>query len=148
MTSQSTSTQLPTYFLAKSEPSTYSIDDLEHDQVTTWDGVHNYQAINFIKAWKPGDYVFLYHSQGQNSITGLAKVVSQPIKDPNDSRNISWIADLQFVRKYPEQDRVTLKQVKDSGLFNDFWLVRNSRLSVMQCPDDFVQWIAQSLPIT
>lgn len=135
----------PRYFLAKSEPGSYSIDDLEKDNVTPWDGVHNYQAINFIKEWKIGDFVFIYHSMGEAAIAGLAKVVSKPKKDENDPRDISWLADVEFVAKYPEDKRVNLKQIKASGLFPDFLLVRNPRLSVMPCPEDFVEWVLKQL---
>jgi len=49
------------YFLAKSEPTTYSIDDLERDHKTTWDGVTNPQAVMNIREMRPGDRVFIYH---------------------------------------------------------------------------------------
>lgn len=137
----------PRYFLAKTEPSTYSIDDLESTTTTPWDGVHNYQAINYIKSWSVGDYVFIYHSMGQNAIVGLAQVISEPIKDVNDERNISWVATLKFIRKYQKSEQITLKEVKESNLFPDFALVRNSRLSVMECPPDFVQWASTKLDI-
>jgi predicted RNA-binding protein with PUA-like domain len=130
----------PRYFLAKSEPGSYSIDDLEKDKVTPWDGVHNYQAINFIKEWKPGDFVFIYHSMGEAAIAGLGKVINEPRKDENDPRDISWLADIEFIEKYPKEQRINLKQIKATGMFPDFHLIRNSRLSVMPCPDDFVKW--------
>lgn len=129
------------YFLAKSEPSTYSIDDLKREGVTPWDGVHNYQAINVIKSWKPGDSVFIYHSMGEARIVGLAKVVSEPRPDENDERGISWLADLEFVREYPEDQKVTLKEVKATEMFQDFALVRQSRLSTMECTPEFVKWL-------
>lgn len=138
----------PRYFLAKSEPGAYSIDDLEKEGITPWDGVHNYQAINFIKQWQVGDYVFIYHSMGQNSIVGLAQVVTAPKKDENDPRNISWVADIKFIRKYPKEQQVTLKQVKAEEQFAEFKLVRNSRLSVMDCPQNFVDWMTSKLPVT
>jgi len=139
------SSSSPTYYLAKSEPSTYSIDDLEKDKVTPWDGVHNYQAINFIKEWRVGDFVFIYHSMGEAAIAGLAEVVSEPTKDENDPRDISWVADLKFLKKYPPTRRVSLKDVKASGKFDDFWLVKNPRLSVMKCTEEFVQWVTKKL---
>ncbi|MBC7471789.1 MAG: EVE domain-containing protein [candidate division SR1 bacterium] len=129
------------YFLAKTEPSAFSIDDLEREGITKWDGVHSHQAINFIKNWKIGDKVFIYHSTGHSSIVGLGEVVSKPEKDTNDERNISWFAKVKFVCKYPEGKYISLKQVKESGKFNDFYLVKQSRLSVMECPDNFVSWL-------
>ncbi len=52
------------YFLAKTDPITYSIETLEHDKETTWDGVRNAQALRIIQAMRPGDEVFIYHSMG------------------------------------------------------------------------------------
>jgi predicted RNA-binding protein with PUA-like domain len=132
---------MPHYFLAKTEPTAFSIDDLEREGVTTWDGVHSHQAINFIKSWEIGDKVFIYHSVGQASIVGLGEVVSKPEKDLNDERNISWYAKVKFVRKYPANQIITLRQVKETGKFSDFFLVKQGRLSVMLCPSDFVEWV-------
>ena len=129
------------YFLAKTEPSTYSIDDLEREGVTPWDGVHNYQAINVIKSWRMGDRVFIYHSMGQARIVGLGEVITEPRKDESDERGMSWLADIRYIRTYPEDQRVSLKEVKESGMFTDFALVRQSRLSVMECPEEFVKWL-------
>src|SRR3954466_8444510 len=64
------------FFLAKTEPGTYSIDDLERDRRTTWDGVTNPQAVKTIRSMQPGDRVFLYHSGGVSAVVGLAVAVS------------------------------------------------------------------------
>ncbi len=129
------------YFLAKTDPDTYSVSDFEKDHVTIWDGVHSYAALQAIKTWAIGDRVYIYHSQGDKSIVGLAEVVGEPHKDPHDSRGISWVATLKHLQTYPIARRITLKQIKDSGLFADFALVRQSRLSTMECPDHFVKWL-------
>ncbi len=131
-----------TYFLAKTDPTTYSIHDLKRDGETVWDGVHNYQAINVIKSWKPGDMIFVYHSQGESKIVGLMEVVSEPYKDPHDDRNISWVAKVRYVKEFAPSQQVTLSEIKHTGLFTDFLLIRNSRLSVMVCPDNFIRWLA------
>lgn len=131
------------YFLAKTDPDTYSISDFEKDKVTIWDGVHNYAALLAIKAWAIGDRVYIYHSQGEKAIVGLAEVVSEPYKDPHDMRGISWVAKLKHLQTYPIDHRVTLKHIKDSGLFADFALVKQSRLSTMACPENFVKWMKQ-----
>ena len=129
------------YFLAKTDPDTYSMGDMQRDQTTIWDGVHSHQAVNFIKTWKPGDLVFIYHSQGQNAIVGLVEVTSLPEPDLKDERKISWFTKVRFVRKYEPSQQITLKQIKQSGLFNEWFLVRQGRLSTMSCPDEFVEWI-------
>lgn len=131
------------YFLAKTDPETYSIDDFAADGVTVWDGVHSYAAILAIKSWKIGDLVYIYHSQGEKSIAGLAEVVGEPYKDPYDIRCISWAAKLKYRETYPVHSRITLKMIKDSGLFADFALVKQSRLSTMACPESFVRWMEE-----
>jgi predicted RNA-binding protein with PUA-like domain len=133
------------YFLAKTDPETYSIDDLERENETIWDGVHNFAALKAIKSWKPGDKVFVYHSQGEAKIVGLMEVVSEPYKDPNDKRDISWVAKVRFVKKYPSEKQVSLAEIKATGLFQDFILIRQGRLSTMACPENFVQWVEKKL---
>lgn len=66
------------YFLAKTEPSTYSIDDLANEKETIWDGIHSHQAIAVIKTMKPGDRVFVYHSVKEKRIVGEAEVADEP----------------------------------------------------------------------
>ena len=71
------------YWLVKSEPNTYSISDLQREQVTIWDGVRNYQARNFLRQMQMGDRVFFYHSNTiPPGIVGLAEVSSINIDDP------------------------------------------------------------------
>ena len=65
------------YYLAKSEPGTYSIGDLRRDQYTVWDGVTNAQAVRAILTMRPGDKVFIYHSGGVSAVVGLAAVVGK-----------------------------------------------------------------------
>jgi predicted RNA-binding protein with PUA-like domain len=125
------------YFLAKTDPSTYSIDDLERDGTTEWDGVRNPAAVNAIKSMKPGDRVFIYHSQGESAVVGLAEVSSDPRPDKNDAK--SWVADFKFLRRAKKP--VTLKDVKESHEFDDWALVRQGRLSTMQAPASFSQWL-------
>lgn len=128
------------FFLAKTDPETYSIDDLARDGVTVWDGVHNYTAIAVIKSWSIGDRVLIYHSQGERTIAGLAEVVGVPYADPHDARGISWVAKIKYLRTYSEP-RVTLSDVKSHHQFADFALVRQGRLSTMECPREFVTWL-------
>lgn len=125
------------FFLAKTDPATYSIDDLERDGTTEWDGVRNPAAVNAIKAMQPGDIVFIYHSQGETAVVGMAEVVSPPRPDPNDAK--SWVADFKFIRR--AKKLVTLRQIKESHLFDDWLLVRQGRLSTMQAPAAFNQWL-------
>lgn len=125
------------YFLAKTEPSSYSIEQLEKDGTTCWDGVHSYAAIGFIKQMQPGDRVFIYHSIKGLRIVGEAEVVSAPFLNTKDPR-FSWAVDVRFVRKF---DGPTLAQFKAESRFENFDLVRQSRLSTMAVPDDVAAWI-------
>jgi predicted RNA-binding protein with PUA-like domain len=125
------------YFLAKTEPSTYSIDDLKRDGQTEWDGVRNPAAVNAIKSMKRGDTVIIYHTGGEKTIAGLAQVVSEPRPDKNDDR--SWVADFKYLKHAKKP--VTLKEIKESHEFDDWALVRMGRLSTMSAPDKFVDWL-------
>ena len=127
------------YFLAKSELTSYSIDDLMNDKTTWWDGVHNYQAINTIKSWKIGDIIFFYHSNKDPAIVGIMEVVSLPQFDLLDIRKISWKAEVKFLQKF--KNPISLKEIKNSNKFPTFALMKNSRLSVMACPHYFVDYV-------
>ncbi|GAB4147374.1 MAG: hypothetical protein OHK0017_09020 [Patescibacteria group bacterium] len=127
------------YYVIKTDPDTYSVEDFIRDQTTNWDGVHNNQALIYIRSWKPGDRLYFYHSQGENSIVALAEVVGLPEPDPNDTRK-SWYAKVRIVKALPDSEKLTLKAIKESGLFSDWLFVRNGRLSVAVCPEEFVQW--------
>ncbi len=127
------------YFLAKTDPGTYSIDDLERDRTTTWDGVRNAAALQAIRAMRSGDEVLIYHSQGEAAIVGLARVISEPRPDPKDSK--SWVVDVAFVRRLEQP--VTLREIKESHLFDDWSLVRQGRLSTMGVPDNVIAWLKE-----
>jgi predicted RNA-binding protein with PUA-like domain len=136
---------MPQVFLAKTEPSTFSIDDFEKEHITLWDGVHNYQAINVIKTWQVGDYVLIYHSVKERRIVGIGKAIEKPYLNLADSR-FSWAAKLEFVTKFTPEEQISLDIIKQSHLFDDFLLVKHSRLSVMPCPDNFVIWLQEQIP--
>ena len=127
------------YFLAKTDTGTYSVDDLERDGTTTWDGVRNAAALQAIRAMRPGDEVLIYHSQGEAAIVGLARVNSEPRPDPKDSK--SWVVDVTFVRRLEQP--VTLREIKESHLFDDWSLVRQGRLSTMGVPDNVIAWLKE-----
>lgn len=125
------------YFLAKSEPGVYSIDDLERDGRTTWDGVTNAQAVRNIGQMHSGDTVFIYHSGKETAVTGVARVVSEPRPDPKNPK--SNVVDLEYAGRVTPP--VTLAEIKSSGKFDDWALVRQSRLSTMATPEAFVKWM-------
>ena len=126
------------YYLAKTDPSTYSIDDFARDKETVWDGVKNNQALQAIRAMKRGDRVIIYHSQGEGSLRGLAEVVSDATPDPKDEKLA--VVKLKLIKQFAEP-YVTLKEIKDSHLFYSFPLVTQSRLSTMEAPTYFIDWL-------
>jgi predicted RNA-binding protein with PUA-like domain len=130
------------YFLAKTDPETYSIDDLARDHKTVWDGVRNAQALRAIREMRTGDKVFIYHSQGEAAILGLAKVASEPRPDPKDPK--LTVVDFEFLTKL--EPPTTLREIKESGLFSDWALVRQSRLSTMSVLPAVVEWLRKRYP--
>jgi predicted RNA-binding protein with PUA-like domain len=124
-------------FLAKTDPETYSIDDLKRDGTTEWNGVRNPAAVNTIKMMKPGDNVIIYHSQRHAAVVGLAKVISTPRPDKNDAR--SWVVDFKYVKH--ARRAITLREIKESHAFDDWALVRQGRLSTMAAPPEFWKWL-------
>jgi predicted RNA-binding protein with PUA-like domain len=125
------------WFLAKTEPGTYSLDDLEREKKTVWDGVKNPQAVRAIREMRPGDNVFIYHSGGQSAIVGIARVASEPRDDAKDKK--SAVVELEFARRLHKP--VTLAEVRAANLFADWALVRQPRLSTMRAPESFVKWM-------
>ncbi len=130
------------YFLAKTDPETYSVDQLEREKKTKWDGVKNPQALRAIQQMRPGDRVFIYHSGGDSAVVGLAQVVSEPRPDPKSAK--LTVIDLEFLTRLDPP--TTLREIKESGLFNDWALVRQGRLSTMAAPAAFVSWMKKRYP--
>jgi predicted RNA-binding protein with PUA-like domain len=130
------------YFLAKTEPLSYSIQQLQSDTKTLWDGVRNPQALRAIREMRPGDRVFIYHSGGESSVAGMATVASEPRPDPKDEKLA--VVELKFLAILSPP--VTLKEIKDSHLFDDWSLVRQSRLSTMAAPAAFAAWMRRRFP--
>jgi predicted RNA-binding protein with PUA-like domain len=130
------------YFLAKTDPETYSIDDLEREKKTTWDGVTNPQAVRAIREMKPGDRVFVYHSGGVSGVVGLAAVRSEARDDPKNAK--SAVVELEFLKRL--EPPTTLAEIKQSGKFTDWALVRQGRLSTMAAPESFVEWMRARYP--
>lgn len=130
------------HYLAKTEPTVYSIDDLERDRKTVWDGVTNPQAVKAIRAMQPGDRVFLYHSGDVRAVVGIATVLSAGRDDTKNPK--SAVVDLAYGGRLDPP--TSLAEVKQSGKFDDWALVRQSRLSTMEAPDQFVQWMRARYP--
>lgn len=136
------------YWLVKSEPNTFSIDDLSKakKQTTYWDGVRNYQARNFIRdEMKTGDKVLFYHSNAEpNAVVGICEVVKEAYPDFTafDLKNVhydpkskkdspTWfMVDVKLVKKFKKE--VTLAEIKENNKLQKMRLVQTgNRLSVM-----------------
>ena len=134
------------YWLMKSEPEAFSIDDLKRKKREAWDGVRNYQARNFMRdGMRPGDKVFFYHSNcAVPGIVGIAEVATDAYPDPSQfdpkgnyfdpgsSRdNPRWmLVDVKFVKKLKRM--ITLDELKGDEMLEDMPLLRKgNRLSVM-----------------
>ena len=101
------------YWLMKSEPSTYSWADLQKDKKTGWDGVRNFTARNNLKAMKKGDLAFIYHSNEDKAIIGIAKIIKEAYPDPKDK---DWVlVDIAPERQLKKP--VSLAQVKADKRF-------------------------------
>ncbi len=135
------------YWLMKSEPDEYSIDDLKRDKVEMWDGIRNYQVRNMMRdEMKKGDMALFYHSNAGSEIgvVGVMEIVKEAYPDPmqfepNDKHydpkspqeNPRWLCvDVKFKQKLPRL--VTLHELKERKAFADLPLVqKGNRLSVM-----------------
>lgn len=133
------------YYLAKTDPDTYSIEDFAKEKVTTWSGVRNPQAVMVLKAMEKGDKVFIYHSGGEGSIRGLAEVVGKSRPDLKDAK--SWLVDFKYLTAYTEP-YVTIQDMRVIEKFKDFLLLRQSRLSTMAVPANIVAWLKQKRPFS
>lgn len=128
--------------MAKTDPETYSIEHFAKDKRTVWDGVRNPQALKAIRAMRVGDGVFIYHSMGAAAVVGLAEVVGEGRPDPANPKLA--VAEFRFIGMI--EPPVTLREIKESGEFADWSLVRQSRLSTMPAPDEFVEWMREKRP--
>lgn len=117
------------YWLVKSEPSTYSFDQLLKDKKTCWDGVRNFAARLHLRAMQKGDQVLFYHSNDGKCVVGIAKVAKEAYPDPT-SDDPNWVAvDLEPCKAF--KNPVTLEEIKAEKKLQNIYLVRQGRLSVM-----------------
>ncbi len=120
------------HWLMKSEPGSYSWQDLVRDGYTEWDGVRNNAARLHLKAMKRGDEAFFYHSMDERSVIGIMRIVREAAPDPKDA---GWVSvKVEPVR--PLQRPVTLKEIKAEPRLAKMELIRQSRLSVAPVRDE------------
>jgi len=124
------------YWLMKSEPSSYSWQQLVKERRTFWSGVRNFQASSNLKAMKNGDRAFFYHSGEDKAVVGIAEIVKEYYPDHTDESGKFGMVDVIPIAALPKP--VTLAQIKAEPKLKDLALVRQSRLSVM--PIDEKSW--------
>lgn len=118
------------YWLLKTEPETFSFEQLIHDKKTFWNGVRNFQARNFLRQASVGDFVIIYHSGEERAAVGIAKVVREAYPDLDHKKPGDWVQiDVEALRSLPRP--LKLSEIKEDSRFSDLLLVRQSRLSVM-----------------
>ena len=122
------------HWLLKSEPSSYSWDQLVKEKRTAWTGVRNFQASANLKAMKAGDRCFFYHSGEGKEIVGIAEVAKTAYPDSTDKEGKSVTVDFKAVE--PVKKPVTLAEIKADPRFKEMKLVRQSRLSVSPVSDE------------
>ena len=123
------------HWLIKSEPESWSWDQQKKKKTEHWDGVRNYQAANYMKQMKIGDECLFYHSVSERAIKGIVKVSKEYYPDPSDKKGIFGMVDVTDVKNLKE---VYLSEIKADSFFDDFPLVKQSRLSVM--PVSLREW--------
>ncbi len=119
------------FWLLKSEPEVYSIDRFSKEKKTNWDHVRNYQARNVLRSCKKGQFVFIYHSNDDRAVVGVAKVIQEAYPDLDPEHPGEWSQiDVQFVMKL--KTPVTLAEIKATPKLKDLALIKQSRLSCME----------------
>ena len=140
--------RMPRYWLMKSEPESYSLDDLERDGRTCWEGVRNYQARNFMRSMNVGDKAFFYHSNTKPpGIVGLMEVIETHLVDPTQFDPSSKYHDpgssvetprwdcvkLRFLKEFPSL--LSLDNLKETFSTEELGVVRRgNRLSILPVP--------------
>lgn len=122
-------------YLLKTEPGTYSIDDLEREGETVWDGVTAPAAVKYLAGMKRGEMVVIYHTGTERRSVGLAKVTAVDAADPKIP-----LVRLKFVKRTGTPR--TLTEIKAQNLFAKSPLIRQGRLSVVPLTEAQYAWLA------
>ncbi|HJQ66411.1 MAG TPA: EVE domain-containing protein [Gemmatimonadales bacterium] len=124
------------YWILKTEPSTYSFADLQREKTAVWDGVKNPVALKHLRAMQRGDEVLVYHTGDEKAVIGRARVAKTAYPDPKQKDAKLVVVDLAAGARLPAA--VTLAAIRADPAFRDLPLVRMPRLSVQ--PVSETQW--------
>jgi predicted RNA-binding protein with PUA-like domain len=129
------------YWLLKTEPDSYSWDDLTRDKKTVWDGITNALALKHLRTAKKGDLALIYHTGDERTAIGIAEITSNSYPDPKEEDDRMAVVDLKPKRKLPHG--VTISDIKADPTFAGWDFIRNSRLSVVPVPEKMWKRIEQ-----
>jgi len=124
-------------FLLKTEPGTYSFDDLVRDGETTWDGISNNTALLNLRSMKKGEKLIIYHSNVGKAAVGTAEVVSVDATDPKDPK-----VRIKALKRFKQEK--TLDDMRAAAVFKDSVLFRQFRLSVVPLTEAQYDWLTAS----
>jgi predicted RNA-binding protein with PUA-like domain len=136
------------YWLAKQEPSGprgYNFETLKKDKKTIWDGVHNNLALKHMREIKKGDLVLFYHTGDERQIVGIMEVISEPYPNPKENNKRFIVFDVKYKKSLNRP--ISLDEMKKQKKFQNWELIRISRLSVMPVPKqiwDAIIYISQN----
>jgi len=125
------------YWLAKQEPSGlrgYNFETLKKDKKTVWDEVHNNLALKHMREMKNGDLVLFYHTGDERQAVGIMEIISEPYPNPKEDNKRYIVVDVKYKKSLKRS--VTLDEMKKQKNFQNWELIRISRLSVMPVPKD------------
>ena len=120
------------YWLLKTEPATFSWDDLVREKKAVWDGVRNFQARKHLKEIKKGDCAFIYHTGEEKAIVGISNITREGYPEPKDA---AWVA-IDLAPAKPLKKPVSLATIKADKSLQKMVLVRAARLSVQPVTKD------------
>ncbi len=124
------------YWLLKTDPETYSWEDLIKDKKTEWTGVRNYEARNNMKKMSVGDLAFFYYSQKDPRIVGIVKIVSLAHSDSTDTTGLWFCVDIAPMKLLKKE--ISLCEIKKNSVCKNMLLLKRSRLSVQ--PVTEIEW--------
>ncbi|MDW7641925.1 MAG: EVE domain-containing protein [Nitrosarchaeum sp.] len=123
------------YWLAKQEPDGprgYNFETLKKDKTTIWDGVHNNLALKHMREMKNGDLVLFYHTGVERQVVGIMQVISEPYSNPKEDNKRFLVVNVQYKKSFKRS--ITLTEMKKQKTFQNWELIRISRLSIMPVP--------------
>lgn len=132
---------MPQYWLLKTEPDSYSWDDLSRDKKTVWDGISNPVALKNIRAMSKGDLALIYHTGDERAAVGIAEIASNPRQDEKSDNERASVVEIRAQKKLPRP--VTLAEIKADKTFAGWDLLRIGRLSVVPVPPQMWQRIME-----